>query len=70
MVRNRQAESAKEAAKQKRKNRDSMVRNCQAESAKESAKQKRKNRDSMVRNPRLNVPKKLLSKIERTETQW
>jgi hypothetical protein len=30
-------ESAEEAAKQKRKNRDSMVRNRQAESAKEAA---------------------------------
>ncbi len=53
----RQAESAKEAAKQKRKNRDSMVRNHQAESAKEAAKQKRKNRDSMVRNCQAEIAK-------------
>ncbi len=41
-----QAESAKEAAKQKRKNRDSMVRNHQAESAEEAAKQKKEDRHS------------------------
>ncbi len=40
------------------------------ESVKKAAKQKRKNRDSMVRNRKLKVPKKLLSKKERTETQW
>ena len=45
MVRNRQAESAKEAAKQKRKNRDSMVRNRQAECAKEAAKRKKEERN-------------------------
>ncbi len=41
-----QAESAEEAAKQKRKNRDSMVRNRQAESGEKAAKQKRKNTES------------------------
>jgi hypothetical protein len=41
-----QAESAKEAAKQKRKNRDSIVRNRQAESAEEAAKQKKEDRNS------------------------
>ncbi len=44
-----QAESAKEAAKQKRKKRDSMVRNRQAESAEEVAKQKKDNRNSKRR---------------------
>ena len=45
----RQAESAKEAAKQKRKNRDSMVINLQAESAEEAAKQKKEDRNSKRR---------------------
>ena len=42
-------ESAKEAAKQKRKNRDSMVRNCQVESAEEAARQKQKDRGSKTK---------------------
>jgi len=50
MVRKCMTESAEEAAKQKRKNRDSMVRKCMTESAEEAANQKRKNSDSMVRN--------------------
>ena len=44
-----QAESAKEAAKQKRKNRDSMVRNRQVESAEEAARQKQKDRGSKTK---------------------
>ena len=42
-------ESAKEAAKQKRKNRDSMVRNRQVESAKEAARRKQKDRGSKTK---------------------
>ena len=49
MARNLQAESTKEAAKQKRKNRDSMVRNRQIESAKEAARQKQKDRGSKTK---------------------
>ena len=45
----RQAESAEEVAKQKRKNRDSMVRNRQAESAEEAAKRKKEDRNSKRR---------------------